>query len=287
MGGEGFSRSKLDAEKIAELRRRANLIRQHVIEMSLASRGGHQGGALSLADIMSVLYFHILNIDPSRPDWPERDRLVLSKGHGCLAVYSALAQRGFFPESVMATFDQLGSILQGHPDMRKTPGIEMSTGCLGQGFSAAVGMALGVRMDGVGSHVYCIIGDGEIQSGQVWEAIMAASAFKLDNLTAIVDRNELQMDGRTEDIIALEPLAVRWQSFGWYVIETDGHDVEALAQAIARALQVSGQPSVVIAHTVKGKGVSFMEGNKAWHGASIEPEQAQLALEELRMEDAR
>ena len=249
--------AEVDAEQIADLERRANLIREHVIEMSLAARGGHQGGALSIAEIMSVLYFHFLNVDPVRPDWPERDRFVLSKGHACLAVYSALAQRGFFDEALMSTFDQIGSILQGHPDMRKTPGIEMSTGCLGQGFSAAVGMALGARLDGASYRVYVILGDGEMQSGQVWEAIMAASAFKLDNLTAIVDRNQLQMDGLTEDIIPLEPMAERWKVFGWHVTETNGHDVEALVGAIGQAVKVKGQPSVVIAHTVKGKGVSF------------------------------
>ena len=274
----------LNAEQIAELNRRANLIRRHVIEMSLTARGGHQGGALSLAEIMSVLYFHFLNVDPARPDWPDRDRLVLSKGHACLAVYSALAQRGFFDESVMSTFDHIGSILQGHPDMRKTPGIEMSTGCLGQGFSAAVGMALGARLDGASYRVYAILGDGETQSGQVWEAIMAASAFKLDNLTAIVDRNQLQMDGLTEDIIPLEPMAERWRVFGWHVTEADGHDVEALVDAIGQSEQVKGRPSVVIAHTVKGRGVSFMEGDKAWHSASIKPEEAQMALQELRGE---
>ena len=284
MAGEARARAETGAELIGELRRRANLIRQHIIEMSLVSQGGHQGGALSLAEIMAVLYFHVLNVDPARPDWPSRDRLVLSKGHGCLALYSALAQRGFFPESEMSTFDHIGSILQGHPDMRKTPGVEMSTGCLGQGFSAGVGMALGGRLDGADYRVYVILGDGELQSGQVWEAIMSASAYHLDNLTAIVDRNQLQMDGTTEEIIPLEPLAERWRAFGWHVIETDGHDVEAIIAALNQAAEVRGRPGVVIAHTIKGKGVSFMEGDRMWHGAAIKPEEARLALEELRGE---
>jgi transketolase len=270
-----------DAQTIDELRQRANLIRQHVIEMSLSAQGGHQGGALSLAEIMAVLYFHVLRVKPTQPDWPDRDRLILSKGHGCLALYSALAQRGYFPESELSSFDQVDSILQGHPDMLKTPGVEMSTGCLGQGLSTGVGMALGARLDEATYRVYVILGDGELQSGQVWEAAMTASAFNLDNLTAIVDRNQLQMDGQTEEIVPLEPLADRWRVFGWRVVETDGHDVQAVLAALEQASRVKGDPGVVIAHTVKGKGVSFMEGNKAWHSAAIKPDEARIALKEL------
>jgi transketolase len=277
----------MDPELVRQLKWRANRIRQHIIEMSLSAQGGHQGGALSCAEIMAVLYFHIMRVDPARPLWPERDRLVLSKGHACLALYSALAQRGFLPESELATFDHVNSRLQGHPDMRKTPGIEISTGCLGQGLSVGVGMALGARMDHAGYRVFVVLGDGELQSGQVWEAAMAASAYHLDNLVAIVDRNHLQMDGLTEDVMPIEPLAERWRVFGWHAIETDGHDVEALDSTIGQALAVSGRPRVVIAHTVKGKGVSFMEGNKRWHSAAIKPEEAAIALEELRREAFR
>jgi transketolase len=231
---------------------------------------------------MAVLFFHVLRIDPTRPEWPDRDRLVLSKGHGCLALYSALAQRGFFPVSELATFDQAGSILQGHPDMRKTPGVEMSTGCLGQGLSVGVGMAVGAQMDRAQYRVYVILGDGELQSGQVWEAAMCAAAYRLGNLTAVVDRNRLQMDGGTEEIMPLEPLAERWRAFRWHVIETDGHDIEAVASALGEAAQVADSPTVVIAHTVKGKGVSFMENDKSWHSAVISREDAERALAEIR-----
>ena len=270
-----------DAQTVDELKHRANRIRKHIIEMSLSAQGGHQGGALSLAEIMAVLYFRVLRLEPTQPDWPDRDRLILSKGHGCLALYSALAQRGFFPESELSSFDQIDSILQGHPDMLKTPGIDMLTGCLGQGLSAGVGMALGARMDHAAYRVYVVLGDGELQSGQVWEAAMTASAYNLDNLAAIVDRNQLQMDGQTEEVMPLEPLTDRWRAFGWQVVETDGHDVQAIMAALEQASRVRGHPSVVIAHTVKGKGVSFMEGNKGWHSAAIKPDEAELALKEL------
>ena len=231
-----------------------------------------------------MLYFHQMNIDPARPDWPERDRFVLSKGHACLALYSALAQHGFFPQEELLTFDRIDSRLQGHPDMRKTPGVEMSTGCLGQGFSAAVGMALAGRCDAAAYRVYVLLGDGELQSGQVWEAVMAASKYKLDNLTAIIDRNGLQMDGNTEEVLGVEPIAARWSAFGWDTREVDGHDVIALAGALAEAARVKGKPSVLIAHTVKGKGISFMEGDRRWHSAAITSEQGQQAMDELRAE---
>jgi transketolase len=277
----------MDSALVGQIRRHANLIRQHVIQMSVTGQGGHQGGALSLAEIMAVLYFHVLRVDAKRPDWPDRDRLVLSKGHGCLALYSALAQRGFFSQSEFSSFDQVGSILQAHPDMRRVPGVEMSTGCLGQGLSTGIGMALGARLDGAGYRTYVILGDGELQSGQVWEAVMFASAYKLDNLTAVVDRNGLQVDGATEDVMPLEPLPARWHSFGWNCSEVDGHDVQALVNAFGQAAAVKGRPTVIIARTVKGKGVSFMENSVHWHGAVLTAEEARLALEELRSEETR
>jgi transketolase len=284
MEGERNVENEISADLVHELRRRSNRIRQHIIEMSYGAQSGHQGGALSAAEIMAVLYFHVLKVDAKRPHWPERDRLVLSKGHACQALYSALAQRGFFPESELATFDQIGSILQGHPDMRKTPGVEMSTGCLGQGLSVGVGMALAARMDAARYRVYVIVGDGELQSGQNWEAAMSAAGYGLDNLTAIVDRNELQNEGPTETLMPLEPLAERWRAFGWDVLEINGHDVEAIIKALNQAPVAKGRPTVVIAHTVKGKGVSFMEGNKRWHSAAMKPEEAHLAMEELGRE---
>jgi len=272
---------------VSKLERQALRLRRLVVEMLYHSCSGHAGGSLSAADIIAALYFHVLRIDPKRPDWPERDRFVLSKGHSCPVLYAALAELGFFPLAQLRSLRACHSPLQGHPDMRKTPGVDMTTGSLGQGLSAAVGMALAGRIDRACWRVFVLLSDGELQEGQTWEAAMAASHHHLDNLIAIVDRNGLQVDGPTEQILALEPLGERWRAFGWHVQEIDGHNMEALLEALERAQQVKGQPAVVIAHTIKGKGVSFMENNVEWHGKEMSEEQFQQALRELGAEEER
>ena len=266
---------------IAELEASALAIRRASIQALYHAQGGHAGGALSLVEIVTLLFRRYLRLDPQRPAWPERDRFVLSKGHGCLALYGALAGRGFFPWSAFDGFDHVNGILQGHPDRLKTPGVEISTGTLGQGLSVGIGMALGLRMDQSDAHVYVAMGDGELQEGQVWEAAMAAPHFGLDNLTAIVDRNRLQLGGPTEKFMALEPLCDRWTAFGWNVIEADGHDYPSLAAALDGALATRDRPTIVIAHTVKGKGVSYMENRAEWHARPITPAEFAQAMSEL------
>ncbi len=242
-------------------------LREQALRMLYESGSGHPGGSLSAAEIISVLYFDVLNIDPKRAHWEGRDRFVLSKGHGCPTLYAALAKRGFFPAEELSYLRKLGSILPGHPDMHSTPGIDMSTGSLGQGFSAAVGMALGLAHQENPAKVYVVLGCGEMQEGQVWEAAMAAAHYNLDNLTAIVDYNRLQIDGTNDEVMGLEPLGEKWKAFGWDVQEIDGHDVEIIQQSIAKAHKMTHKPSVIIARTVKGKGgVSFMEDQVGWHG---------------------
>lgn len=267
-----------DVAVLCEVARR---IRRYAIEMTAAAGSGHATSALSIAEIMAVLYFSELRIDPSRPDDPDRDRFVLSKGHGCPALYAALAMRGFFPEEELWTFRKLGSRLQGHPDVLKCPGVEMSTGSLGQGLSAGMGMALGARLDGRSYRVYVLLGDGECQEGQVWEAAMSAAHYALDNLVAIVDRNGIQQSARTEELCALEPFAAKWEAFGWRAVEVDGHSVPALLEAFAEARRTKGKPVVILARTKKGKGVSFLEDRLGWHGKPPSPEQRELALKEL------
>jgi transketolase len=248
----------------------------------LAEAGsGHPGGSLSVADIFAQLYFGSMNIDPADPAWLERDRLVLCKGHAAPALYAALALRGYFPAEELPNLRKLGSRLQGHPDMRKVPGVDMSTGSLGQGLSAACGMALAGRLDGRPYYVYAILGDGETQEGQVWEAAMLAAHYKLDHLIAFLDHNRLQIDGDITRVLSPEPLDEKWRAFGWRVLSVDGHDVEAIEQAIATAKQSTGLPVMIIAETVKGKGVSFMENQAGWHGNAPNAEQAAQALEEL------
>lgn len=265
-----------------DLDRMARRLRRHIVRMTAAARSGHPGGSLSAADIVSALYFRVMrNIDPADPRNPDRDRFILSKGHCCPVLYAALAEKGFFDPGQLETFRQLHSPLQGHPDMRKLPGVEMNTGSLGQGLSAGVGMALAGRIDGRTYRVYVLLGDGECQEGQVWEAAMAAAHYKLDNLVAIVDRNNLQIDGPTEQVMSLEPLADKWRAFGWHVIEVDGHSLPGLLSAFAKAAAVGGKPTVIIASTVKGKGVSFMENAVEWHGVAPTVEQRDLALAEL------
>ena len=259
----------------------ARAMRVEIIKMLAAAGSGHPGGSLSATDILAVLYQDVLRIDPQRPDLPARDRLVLSKGHAAPALYAALALRGFFPVEDLADLRKLGSKLQGHPDMHKTPGVDFSTGSLGQGLAAACGMAKAAKMDGGDYRVYAIMGDGEQQEGQIWEAAMFAAHYQLDNLTAFLDHNHLQIDGCIEDVLNPEPLDAKWRAFGWEVIPCDGHDHQALHAAVKQAQSTKGKPTLILAETVKGKGVSFMENQAGWHGKAPNAEQAAQALAEL------
>lgn len=267
---------------IEELKRIAVEIRCDIIEMTCEAGAGHPGGSLSAADIVTALYFRIMRIDPQRPDWPDRDRFILSKGHACPVWYAALAERGYFDKSHLRTLRKLDSILQGHPDMRKTPGIDMTAGSLGHGLSVGVGMALAGRLLQKDYHVWVIVGDGEVQEGSVWEAAMAAAKWKLDNLTAILDRNHLQNDDCVDTEMPVEPLADKWRAFGWEVVEIDGHDMEQIVRTLEWAREFRGRPAMIIAHTIKGKGVSFMENQVVWHGKAPCREEAEQALRELR-----
>jgi transketolase len=268
-------------ETIAELERQALAIRRDIIRMIHASQSGHPGGSLSSTDIVTALYFHFMRVDPQNPDWPDRDRFVLSKGHACPVWYSALAERGFFPVDELLTLRQIDGRLQGHPDMLKTPGVDITTGSLGQGLSAGVGMALGMKSDGRDARVYVIIGDGELNEGQIWEAAMAAAKFNLDNLMTFVDYNNLQLDGWCHEIMPIEPVVDKWRAFNWEVFEIDGHDMRQIVDTIERAQQVSGKPSVIIAHTIKGKGVSYMEDECGWHGKAPNDQEFEQAMIEL------
>ncbi|MDR3599920.1 MAG: transketolase [Desulfosporosinus sp.] len=267
-----------------ELKRVANVLRQDIISMLVTSKSGHPGGSLSAAEIVTTLFFHEMRINPQDPRWVDRDRFVLSKGHAAPVLYAALAEKGYFPKEELQGLRQTGHMLQGHPDMKKTPGVDMSTGSLGQGLSAANGMALAGKLDGKDYRVFVLLGDGEMAEGQVWEAAMAAAHYKLDNVTAVLDFNGLQIDGTTESVMCSTPLTEKWRAFCWHVIEVDGHDVAALLAAFAEAKQVKGKPSIIIAKTVKGKGVSFMENVAGWHGNAPSVEQGEQALKELREE---
>lgn len=275
-------------ELVGKLEKQAKIIRRLVIQMITRAQSGHPGGSLSATDLLTALYFHQLRINPQDPDWPDRDRFLLSKGHAAPAWYATLAERGFFPRETLWTLRQWGSILQGHPDRTKTPGVEMSSGPLGQGLSVANGMALGARLMGRDFYTYVLLGNGELDEGQIWEAAMAAAHFHIDNLTAIVDYNGLQLDGPVAEIMGLEPLGEKWTAFGWQVIETDGHDMKAILEALDEAYsrRGTGKPTVIIAHTIKGKGVSFMEGVVGYHGKPPTLEEAEQALAELAQEDA-
>jgi transketolase len=266
---------------LADLKRTALRLRANIVRMIALAGSGHNGGSLSAIDVITYLYFHELRIDPAQPRWPDRDRFVLSKGHCCPALYAALSARGFFPEELLWTLRDIGSVLQGHPDMTKTPGLDMTTGSLGQGVSASVGMALAGKLDGRDYRVYCMVGDGELQEGQVWEAAMAAAHHGLDNLLVIVDNNHMETDGLTRSIINVEPIARRWEAFGWHTVDIDGHDFLQIHHAFQACRTAHGRPSVIVAQTVKGKGVSFMEGNNDWHAGPTNPEQTRQALEEL------
>jgi len=273
-------------ETISDLKNQALTIRRDILTMIHAARSGHPGGSLSATDFVTALYFHFMRVDPRNPGWPDRDRFILSKGHACPLWYSCLAERGFFPVEELLTLRKINSRLQGHPDMNKTPGVDITTGSLGQGLSAGVGMALGLRLDKKDARVYVIVGDGELNEGQVWEAAMAAAKFHLDNLTAIVDYNNLQLDGYCDEIMPLEPLADKWRAFNWRVLEIDGHNMSAILDAIETAQATRGKPTIIIAHTVKGKGVSFMEDKCDWHGKAPDDEQFSQAMAELSGSDA-
>lgn len=255
-------------------------IRRHIIYMIYSAGSGHPGGSLSCVEILTVLFFSILNHDPKNPGWVLRDRFFLSKGHAAPALYATLAESGYFPVEKLSTLRKTGSILQGHPDKR-IPGIEVSSGSLGQGLSIACGSALNARIEKIPSRMYVLLGDGECDEGQVWEAAMLASHYKLDNLVAIIDRNGLQIDGMTEKIMRLEPLTKKWAAFGWHVLEVNGHDLKAILTAFESAKKMKGKPTVIIAHTFKGKGVSFMEWINAFHGKSLTKEELEIALKEL------
>ena len=267
-------------ETIKALEHRANEMRKAALTMIYEAQSGHPGGSFSAADIVAALYFSEMKVDPKNPKWEDRDRFVLSKGHVCPIQYAALGQLGFFPEEVLHTLRKEGSILQGHPDMNKVPGLDMTTGSLGNGLSVAVGMALSGRMKGQDYMTYVLLGDGECQEGMVWEAAMAASHHRLKNLIAIVDCNGVQINGWVNDILRVEPFADKWRAFGWAVIEIDGHDMRQVLTALhdARTMRC---PTVILARTVKGKGVSFMEDNSAWHGAAPNAEQLAQAMREI------
>lgn len=268
-------------EDIFELEKMASTIRKHVLRMTHAAGSGHPGGSLSCADILTALYFKVMNHRPGDPSWPDRDRFVLSKGHAAPAYYAALAESGYFPVEELLTLRKIGSRLQGHPSRSKLPGVEMSTGSLGQGLSVSNGMALAAKLDRRGYRIYCLCGDGEVESGQIWEAAMFAAHYKLDNITAFVDRNGLQIDGPTDLVMSSEPLAYKWEAFGWKVLEINGHDMRQILDACNLAINYKGRPTVIIAHTVKGKGVSFMEGSLKFHGKAPTDEELKMALKEL------
>ncbi|MDO8650338.1 MAG: transketolase [Candidatus Berkelbacteria bacterium] len=260
----------------------ANLIRQDIIKMLLEAGSGHSAGPLGMADIFTALYFEILNIDPKKPDWSDRDRLVLSCGHICPVLYASLAHRGYFPVEELMTLRKFGTRLHGHPHNLALPGIENSSGPLGQGLSQAIGMALTAKLDNKKWRTYAVLSDGEHDEGQTWEAIMFAGKNELHNLTTVIDRNNIQIDGFTEDVMPLEPLADKYRSFNWHVLEIDGHNFEDIIAAFRHAKAVFEKPTVIIAHTIPGKGVDFMENDYHWHGKPPKSDEAKLALKELR-----
>lgn len=267
---------------IALVEDKAKEIRQDIIKMLGQAGSGHTGGSLSAADILSCLYFWEMRMDPGKPKWDERDRFVLSKGHAAPVLYATLAQKGYFPKEYLDTLRKLGSPLQGHPDMKKLPGVEASTGSLGQGISWAVGMAQAARIDHKDYRVYALLGDGELEEGMVWEALMAAAHYKLDNMVAIVDHNGLQIDGRITDVLSPEPVADKLRAFGWETLVVNGHSVPELMKALDTARRTKGRPTAIVAETVKGKGCSFMENRAEWHGVAPKPDEVEKALAELK-----
>ncbi len=269
-------------KNLEELQEMCKRVRRHIIEMTGAAKSGHPGGSLSAVEILVTLFFDIMKHDPANPQWPDRDRFILSKGHGCPVLYAVMAECGYTPVDQLKTLRKLGSPYQGHPDKRFIPALEASTGSLGQGLSLALGMGCAARLDGKPWRTYVVLGDGEIQEGQIWETAMFGAYHKVDNVVAIVDYNRIQLDGWVKDIMEVEPLVPKWQSFGWHVIELDGHNIPALQAAFAEAEAIKGKPVAIIAHTVKGKGVSFMENNPKFHGVAPTPDEVQVALKELQ-----
>ena len=267
---------------ISELQAMATTIREDIIRMLTEAGSGHSAGPLGMADVFTALYFNVLRHDPKQPDWPERDRLFLSNGHIVPVRYAAMARAGYFPVSELATLRKFGSRLQGHPERLRLPGLESTSGPLGCGLSQAVGTALALRLDGSRSQVYCVASDGEHDEGNFWEGVMLGAKYKLANLTVIVDRNNIQIDGPTEQVMPLDDLDEKWRAFGWHVIEVGGHDIPGIIAACEQAAAITDRPVVIIAHTIPGKGVDFMEYDYHWHGAPPSPEQARVALRELR-----
>ena len=272
----------LHDKKLKRLEEKANQIRQDIIAMLTEAGSGHSAGPLGMADIFTAFYFHILNHDPKRPDWPERDRLILSNGHICPVRYAAMAHAGYFPMEELKTLRKLNTRLQGHPHRTALPGVETTSGPLGSGISQSIGIALAAKLDNKKYRVYCLTSDGEHDAGNTWEAIMLAGKRKLSNLTVIIDRNNIQIDGHTEDVMPLEPLKDKYEAFNWHVLEVDGHNIEEFVDAVNEAKAIYEKPTVIIAHTIPGKGVSFMENNYLWHGIPPKPEEAKVALKELR-----
>ncbi|MFH1591570.1 MAG: transketolase [archaeon] len=266
---------------VGRLREKAQALRKDIIEMTAAAGSGHPGGSLSSTELLTALYFHVLKHRPDDPDWDGRDRFVLSKGHIAPGLYAALAEAGYFPKKEILTLRKMGSRLQGHPHMLKLPGLETSSGSLGQGLSIAIGMALGFRLDGKTNRTYCLMGDGETNEGQIWEAAMTAGHYQLDTLCGMVDVNGLQIDGFTKDVKNLEPFRLKWASFGWHTIEIDGHDMQAVLDAFEEAASTKGKPSVILANTIKGKGVSFMENQAGWHGKATQGNETEKALKDI------
>lgn len=268
-------------ELTKELKEKALVLRRHVVSMIGQAKSGHPGGSLSAADIITALYFHQMRHDPDNPQWKDRDRFVLCKGHAAPILYAALAESGYFPVEELKNLRKLGSILQGHPDMKRIPGVDMSTGSLGQGLSVANGLALAAKLDQKNHKIYALLGDGELQEGQVWEAAMTAAHYKLDNVIAFVDYNGLQIDGPISEVKSPNPITDKWRAFGWQVIKIDGHDFEQILEALETAKTSQGKPIVIVSRTVKGKGVSFMENQAGWHGTAPNQEQVEKALAEL------
>jgi transketolase len=276
-----MTRSSRHAPDLPALRKLAVELRQTILHMIAKAGSGHPGGSLSMVELLIGLYWHALRHDPKRPDWPERDLFLLSKGHGCPALYAVLAAQGYFPKDELMTLRRYPTRLQGHPERWSVPGVEIASGSLGQGLSMANGIAMADRLAGRRRRIYCLLGDGEIQEGQVWEAAMTAHHHKLETVCAIIDANQLQQNGPVKEIQDIEPLADKWRSFGWHAIEIDGHDLAQVIKAYDEAKTITGKPQVIVARTVKGKGVSFMELNPAWHGVAPKPEELERALKEL------
>jgi len=271
----------IQKKTLEELQAICKQVRRHIVEMTGAAKSGHPGGSLSAVEIVVTLFYDVMRHDPSNPEWADRDRFILSKGHACPVLYAVMAECGYAPVDKLNTLRKLGSPYQGHPDRRFLPSLEASTGSLGQGLSLALGMGSAAKLDGAPWRAYVVLGDGESQEGQIWEAAMFGAHHKVDNVVAIVDYNKIQLDGFVKDIMNLEPLADKWRAFGWHVVELDGHNIPALQAAFAEAEATKGKPVVIIAHTVKGKGVSFMENNPKFHGVAPTAEELTQALREL------